>query len=500
MSDLTPYIMIGITTGSIYALAAVGLVLTFKTSGIFNFAHGAQAAVAAYVFFEFYERNNIAWPLAGLLTLVLVGVGGGLILERLAAGLAGAPLTARVAATIGLLVGTQGILEKIFGGEALIVDFFLPTKPIDLPGFVIREDQIIVTVLALGGTLGLYWFLKTRRLGIAMQARHRGPRPAGRQGDQPRPGAALGLDHRVDLRHRVRHPAGPHHQPQRLGADAAGLLRLRGRGARHVRQPRADPRRWARHRRRRRRPHEVHHRRRGAGRSPVLAAVHRPVRRPGLRPQGEAPGAGIGAAAPSAPGPDGHPPGRSALRRRAGAGRSRRRPPCRGFGPGVALRQRPRLRRDLRLAVPPGPGLGADLVVPDDVRRYRRRGVRPRHGGRLAVGSGRPGRRAGCASGGHRRRPAGLPPVGPLPGHGHVRLRSAGARRPLLHAVDVRRAPRLRARRAAAQAGRPPPRHRRRLLLRGPRHRRGRRPPGLRREPGTARAAAPGHGRCPGWR
>jgi ABC-type branched-subunit amino acid transport system permease subunit len=170
MSDLTPYIMIGITTGSIYALAAVGLVLTFKTSGIFNFAHGAQAAVAAYVFFEFYERNHMAWPLAGLLTLVLVGLGGGLIMERMAAGLAGAPLTARVAATIGLLVGTQGILEKIFGGEALIVRFFLPTKPIDLPGFVIREDQIIVTVLALAGTLGLYWFLKTRRLGIAMVA------------------------------------------------------------------------------------------------------------------------------------------------------------------------------------------------------------------------------------------------------------------------------------------------------------------------------------------
>jgi ABC-type branched-subunit amino acid transport system permease subunit len=170
MNGLIPYVLIGITTGSIYALAAVGLVLTFKTSGIFNFAHGAQAAVAAYVFYEFYERNHVAWPVAGLLTLVLVGLAGGLVLERLAAGLAGAPLTARVAATIGLLVGTQGLLERVFGSEALIVKFFLPTRKIDLPGFIIREDQIIVTLLALAGTLGLYWFLTTRRLGIAMQA------------------------------------------------------------------------------------------------------------------------------------------------------------------------------------------------------------------------------------------------------------------------------------------------------------------------------------------
>jgi len=170
VSDLVPYLMIGIATGSIYALAAVGLVLTFKTSGIFNFAHGAQAAAAAYVFFEFYERDHLSWPLAGLFTLVLVGVGGGLLLERLAAGLAGAPLTARVAATIGLLVGTQATLEKIFGSEALIVRFFLPTHRIQLPGFVVRVDQIIVTLLALGGTLALFWFLRTRRLGIAMQA------------------------------------------------------------------------------------------------------------------------------------------------------------------------------------------------------------------------------------------------------------------------------------------------------------------------------------------
>src|SRR2546429_2221511 len=91
MSDLIPYVLIGITTGSIYALAAVGLVLTFKTSGIFNFAHGAQAAVAAYVFYEFYERNHVAWPLAGLLTLVLVGLAGGLGLEPPAARLGGAP-------------------------------------------------------------------------------------------------------------------------------------------------------------------------------------------------------------------------------------------------------------------------------------------------------------------------------------------------------------------------------------------------------------------------
>ena len=47
MSEFLPFIVIGITTGAVYGLAGVGLVLTYKTSGIFNFAYGAIAAMAA---------------------------------------------------------------------------------------------------------------------------------------------------------------------------------------------------------------------------------------------------------------------------------------------------------------------------------------------------------------------------------------------------------------------------------------------------------------------
>jgi branched-subunit amino acid ABC-type transport system permease component len=48
---LLPFIVGGLTSGAVYALAGLGLVLTYKTSGVFNFAHGALATVAAYVFY-----------------------------------------------------------------------------------------------------------------------------------------------------------------------------------------------------------------------------------------------------------------------------------------------------------------------------------------------------------------------------------------------------------------------------------------------------------------
>ena len=44
MTEFLPFIILGLTSGSVYGLAGVGLVLTYKTSGVFNFAFGAIGA------------------------------------------------------------------------------------------------------------------------------------------------------------------------------------------------------------------------------------------------------------------------------------------------------------------------------------------------------------------------------------------------------------------------------------------------------------------------
>ena len=59
MNDLMPFIVVGLVSGSVYSLAALGLVLTYKTSGIFNFAHGSVAAAVAYAFYELRDRNDV---------------------------------------------------------------------------------------------------------------------------------------------------------------------------------------------------------------------------------------------------------------------------------------------------------------------------------------------------------------------------------------------------------------------------------------------------------
>ena len=60
VTDLIDYVIRGVPFGCVFALVAVGLVLTYKTSGVFNLAFGAQAFVSAAVFYNAVVNHD--WP------------------------------------------------------------------------------------------------------------------------------------------------------------------------------------------------------------------------------------------------------------------------------------------------------------------------------------------------------------------------------------------------------------------------------------------------------
>jgi branched-subunit amino acid ABC-type transport system permease component len=168
--SLGPYVVTGIADGAIYALAALGLVLTYKTSGIFNFAIGAQAAASAYVFYSLRETVGLPWPVAALGSLLLVGLVGSLFLERMAYWLTGAPPAMKVVATIGLLVLLQSALTGAYGQATIQFSAFLPTKGVRVFGVNVLGSQLIIVAIAVIATAGLYLFFRRARLGVAMQA------------------------------------------------------------------------------------------------------------------------------------------------------------------------------------------------------------------------------------------------------------------------------------------------------------------------------------------
>src|SRR6266576_7148796 len=71
MHEFIQYTILGLVLGGIYGIAASGLVLTYTTSGIFNFAHGAIAMLAAFTYWQL--RVDWGWP-APLALLMVLGV------------------------------------------------------------------------------------------------------------------------------------------------------------------------------------------------------------------------------------------------------------------------------------------------------------------------------------------------------------------------------------------------------------------------------------------
>ncbi|MGD0700769.1 MAG: branched-chain amino acid ABC transporter permease/ATP-binding protein [Trebonia sp.] len=167
---MLPFIIIGIVTGSVYGLAGVGLVLTYKTSGIFNFAQGALATVAAYAFYYLNVEVGLAWPLAALISVLVLGAVLGLGFEVMARRVARGPLAWRIVATIGIVLVVEAVFTIVHGSSTLTTPHFLSQSTVVIFGAYVTYEQIIVTAISLGAAVALYVFFRTARLGKAMRA------------------------------------------------------------------------------------------------------------------------------------------------------------------------------------------------------------------------------------------------------------------------------------------------------------------------------------------
>ena len=83
MQLLWTYIVSGLTTAAIYAIAATGLVLTYTTTGVFNFAHGGVGMMAAFTYWQLRFGWNWPAPVALIVVLFILAPLTGMLLEWL---------------------------------------------------------------------------------------------------------------------------------------------------------------------------------------------------------------------------------------------------------------------------------------------------------------------------------------------------------------------------------------------------------------------------------
>jgi ABC-type branched-subunit amino acid transport system ATPase component/branched-subunit amino acid ABC-type transport system permease component len=167
---MLPFIIAGLVSGAVYGLIGVGLVLTYRTSGVFNFAYGALATVAAYLYYFLHVQHGVPVALALVVAIVVLSAALGFGFERFAEQLSRISLSLQIAATVGVVLIVESLASLLFGENPLSIPAFLPTSTFRLAGTNVGYDQLIVFAISAAAAAFLYLFLKRTRTGKAMQA------------------------------------------------------------------------------------------------------------------------------------------------------------------------------------------------------------------------------------------------------------------------------------------------------------------------------------------
>jgi branched-chain amino acid transport system permease protein len=167
------YTVIGITLGGIYALAAIGLVLIYRVSGVLNFAQGAVSMFSAFIA---YQVSTVMGAPAAVGLLAAIGAGGaiGYVIERFTIRpLAGRSALSKVVVTIGWLLVLQTAAGLIWGQTA----YHRPVQLAPIQGFtfpgtsvVVGWDEFTTIVVALGLAFGTAAVLRWTTFGTSMRA------------------------------------------------------------------------------------------------------------------------------------------------------------------------------------------------------------------------------------------------------------------------------------------------------------------------------------------
>jgi branched-chain amino acid transport system permease protein len=173
MSQFLSLTVAGIATyGCVYAITAMGLVVTYTTSGIFNFAQGAIGMIGAFVYWQFTQVYHWpSWLALPLVVLVIAPLIGATIERLIMRRLENAALEAKLTGTIALLLLGIGGATALWNPQvARTIPQFFNGHQVSVGGVVLTWHQIAVVFASVAIALGLRLFFYKTRPGIATRA------------------------------------------------------------------------------------------------------------------------------------------------------------------------------------------------------------------------------------------------------------------------------------------------------------------------------------------
>ena len=163
------FVLLGLATGSLIVLEALGIVLTYRASGVLNFAAGAIGALGAYVAYSIRGDggNSELAVAAGLITGALLGLLVHLILVLLRR----SSVVAKTIATLGVMVALEGFMQLLYGTTSRQPSSFLPTTLVSFTSQITIPANALINiglVVVLAGVLGIVY--KRTLFGLATSA------------------------------------------------------------------------------------------------------------------------------------------------------------------------------------------------------------------------------------------------------------------------------------------------------------------------------------------
>lgn len=164
------FLIIGIIQGAVIGLLAIGIVLVYKGSRVFNFAQAEFGTLAAFFVYFFVNVTKVPNLLAIILALVTIG-GVGWLMERLVVRpLFNAPRVTLLVASAGVALLLIGLEAKFGGVRTFQVDKIIDGNLFSLFGAVITKQQAIKIAVLGGLGVGLAYFFNKTDLGLAVLA------------------------------------------------------------------------------------------------------------------------------------------------------------------------------------------------------------------------------------------------------------------------------------------------------------------------------------------
>ena len=186
MTDHLAFLVLGLGNGAVFAALGLALVMTFKSSGVVNFATGAVALYAAYTY-AFLRKGELLNPIPGFPTTISlgsdVGVAVAVLISVVISAILGvilylvvfrpmrmAPALAKAVAAIGLMLVIQALIALRVGENTPSVGPIFKVDTFKIGSSAVPTDRLLLAVVIVGLAICAGLVLRYTRFGVATEA------------------------------------------------------------------------------------------------------------------------------------------------------------------------------------------------------------------------------------------------------------------------------------------------------------------------------------------